>query len=77
MMDGGISLIDPVTGTGLRNRETIAGAVAREIDRIVRAQDHVGEGSAYKAAFDRKGSAAHKHCEAAKRDRLAIEEKYA
>lgn len=47
----------------LRNRESIAGAVAREIDRIDRTGETHGEGAAYKAAWDRKGSDAFKHCE--------------
>ncbi len=45
----------------LRNRESIAGAVAREIDRIDRTGDAIGEGTAYKAAFDRMGSSFYKH----------------
>jgi len=45
----------------LRNRESIAGAVAREIDRIVTTGEHHGEGAAYKAAWDRQGSGFGKH----------------
>ncbi len=52
----------------LRNRETIAGAVAREIDRIVLTGDAIAEGAAYKAAFDRAGSDWSKHCDAFKAD---------
>lgn len=48
----------------LRNRESIAGAVAREIDRIDRTGETHGEGAAYKAAWDRKGSSCFKHCAA-------------
>lgn len=48
----------------LRQRETIAGAVAREIDRIHQTGDAIAEGAAYKAAFDRAGSNWSKHCDA-------------
>lgn len=48
----------------LRTKESIAGAVAREIDRIQVTGNAAGEGSAYKAAFDRAGSDALKHCDA-------------
>lgn len=48
----------------LRNRETIAGAVAREIDRIHQTGDAIAEGAAYKAAWDRAGSDWSKHCAA-------------
>lgn len=48
----------------LRQRESIAGAVAREIDRIAKTGDAIGEGAAYKAAWDRAGSGYFKHCQA-------------
>lgn len=48
----------------LRTSESIAGAVAREIDRIDRTGETHGEGAAYKAAWDRKGSSCFKHCDA-------------
>lgn len=48
----------------LRNRETVAGAVAREIDRIAQTGETIAEGTAYKAAFDRAGSDYHKHVQA-------------
>lgn len=53
----------------LRRRETIAAAVALEIDRLASEAHPAGEGAAYKAAWDRKGSAAEKHCIAAAVDR--------
>lgn len=53
----------------LRFRKTIAGAVACEIMRIHQTGDPIGEGAAYKAAMDEKGSSAEKHCTAAKADR--------
>ena len=49
-------------------KETIAAAVAREIRRIDQAEQsgqtgaNMGEGTAYKAAWDRRGSSALKHC---------------
>ena len=52
----------------LRNRESIAGAVAREIDRIVQTGDAIAEGAAYKAAWDRAGSSWSKHCDVFKAD---------
>lgn len=52
----------------------IASAVAYEIERIARAESRgekiYGEGTAYKAAFDRIGSSAANHVRAAGRDRL-------
>ncbi len=57
----------------LRNRESIAGAVAREIDRIHQTGDAIAEGAAYKAAFDRAGSSWEKHCHAVYRDALIFE----
>lgn len=48
----------------LRQRESIAGAVAREIDRIQLTGEHHGEGAAYKAAWDRQGSSFYKHAAA-------------
>lgn len=48
----------------LFDRETIAGAVAREIQRREFAPTKQIEGLAYKAAFDRMGSAAEKHIDA-------------
>ena len=48
----------------LLNRESIAGAVAREIDRIHQTGDSIGEGAAYKAAWDRAGSSFYKHAAA-------------
>lgn len=52
----------------LRNQESVAGAVAREIERIDLTGETIGEGAAYKAAFDRRGSNAEKHCLTAARD---------
>ena len=52
----------------LRTKETVAGAVAREIERIAQTGDATGEGTAYKAEFDRRGSNALKHCDDFRRD---------
>lgn len=46
----------------------IASAVAGEITRLKQHPDFPGEGVAYKAAWDRAGSDALKHCEAFRRD---------
>jgi hypothetical protein len=49
----------------------IAQAVAGEIDRLTQHPDfHLSEGAAYKAAWDRAGSDALKHCESFRRDCL-------
>lgn len=52
---------------------TIAGAVAREIEHIAASGEHYAEGTAYKAAWDRRGSAADKHHADMLRDCRVIE----
>jgi hypothetical protein len=51
--------------SALRFKESIAGAVSREVERIA-AHPQLGntEGAAYKAAWDRAGSHCFKHCQA-------------
>lgn len=56
----------------LFDRDTIAGAVAREIQRREFAPTKQIEGLAYKAAFDRMGSAAEKHIDCFAADVLAM-----
>lgn len=46
----------------------IPAAVAGEVTRLTQHPDFGGEGAAYKAAWDRAGSSALKHCEAFARD---------
>jgi len=62
----------------LLKRNSIAGAVAREIHRREFAPVKQIEGMAYKAAFDRMGSAAEKHIDCYARDVLinSIAHKY-
>jgi len=53
----------------LYDKETIAGAVAREARRCaLHGYQYSSDGIAYKAAFDRMGSSAHKHIETMRRD---------
>lgn len=52
----------------LRFKDSIAGAVAREIERGIGI-----EGVAYKAAWDRRGSDSMKHCEALTVDCALVE----
>jgi len=53
----------------LLEKETIAGAVAREAHRAaLYGYQYSSDGIAYKAAWDRRGSGAHKHIEAARAD---------
>ena len=56
-------MIDTINSVATKN--TLAGAVAREINRIVMTGEHHGEGSAYKAEFERRGSGYEKHIYAA------------
>jgi hypothetical protein len=50
-------------------KESIAGAVAREINRIAAGvQPADQQGAAYKAAWDRAGSSALKHCQDSSND---------
>lgn len=58
--------------SNLLTRDTIAGAVAREIERREFVATKQIEGVAYKAAFDRKGSGADKHIEAFRRDNMVM-----
>jgi len=52
----------------------IAQAVAGEVDRLTHHPDfHLSEGAAYKAAWDRAGSDALKHCESFRRDCLTLD----
>jgi hypothetical protein len=50
------------------SKRTLAGAVAREIDRIAQSGEHFGEGAAYKAFHDSQGSDAAKHSRAFVKD---------
>ena len=58
--------------SNLYERDTIAGAVAREINRLEFTPTKQIEGLAYKAAFDRMGSAAEKHVIAFSRDNVIM-----
>lgn len=42
-------------------KRTLAGAVAREIERIAQSGEHYGEGLAYKSFHDERGSDSSKH----------------
>jgi len=53
--------------------ESIAGAVAREVERVAAGlQPASSQGAAYKAAWSRQGSSALKHCDACTADRIVV-----
>jgi hypothetical protein len=54
-------------------KDSIAGAVAREVNRIANGtQPDYQQGAAYKAAWDRMGSSAMKHCQDAAEDNAIV-----
>lgn len=62
-----------MTHLSMRFTGAIASAVAGEINRLEQHPGFQQEGAAYKAAWDRQGSNALKHCESFRRDCLTVD----